>query len=39
MGVECVGNERHSSFNKNFINKNNFDKKYLIGKGGLSKVI
>ena len=38
MGMECVANERNSSFNKSVINKNSFEKLFLIGRGGLSKV-
>ena len=39
MGAKCLAVERNSSFQgKGIINKNNFEKKYLIGMGGLSKV-
>ena len=40
MGAKCLAVDRISSYqDKNLINKNSFEKKYLIGKGGLSKVI
>ncbi len=40
MGMKCVSIERNSSFQKdNELSKNNFEKKYLVGKGGFSKVI
>ncbi len=40
MGIKCLAIERNNSFqNKNVLSKNNFEKKYLVGKGGFSKVI
>ena len=40
MGMKCVSIDRESSLqDKNFLSKNNFEKKYLIGVGGFSKVI
>jgi hypothetical protein len=40
MGVKCLSVERDSSFKgKNYLSKMNFEKKYLIGIGGFSKVI
>lgn len=38
MGVECQAIERKSSLEKGFVNKNSFEKKFLVGKGGFSKV-
>ena len=40
MGAKCAAIERNSPFQYKYnISKNNFDKKYIIGKGGLGKVI
>ena len=40
MGNKCLAVERNNSFqNQSVLSKNNFEKKYLVGKGGFSKVI
>jgi hypothetical protein len=40
MGIKCQSIERNNSFNnENTLSRSNFEKKYLIGKGGFSKVI
>ena len=38
MGAKCAAIERNTFQFKSNISKNDFDKKYIIGKGSLGKV-